>query len=58
MRLQAQLEQRGLQRGEDGEIAAARTPIRMDAASVSFFGQLAGLCWVVSGGSAVVALIC
>ena len=38
MRLQAEVEQRGLERGEDGEIAAARTPVGMDAAPVGFFG--------------------
>jgi hypothetical protein len=36
MRLQLQLEQRSLQRGKHGEIATAWTPIRMDAAAVSF----------------------
>ena len=35
MRLKPELEQRRLQRGEDGEIAAARTPIGMDPAAVS-----------------------
>src|SRR5438552_3940152 len=34
MRLEAELEHRGLQRGEHGEIAAAGTPIGMDAAAV------------------------
>ena len=38
MRLQAEVEQRGLERGEDGEIAAARTPVGVDAAAVGFFG--------------------
>src|SRR5881397_4104122 len=42
MRLQPELEQRRLKRGEHGEIAAAGTPIRMDAAAVSFFCKLAG----------------
>src|SRR2546429_1670344 len=42
MRLQLQLEQRGLERGEHGEIAAAGTPIRMDPAAVSLFRELAG----------------
>src|SRR6266496_4647047 len=46
MRLQFQLEQRPLKRDEHGEIAAARTPIRMDAATVSLFRELAGF----SGG--------
>src|SRR5437870_9570095 len=46
MRLQLQLEQRGLERGEHGEIAAAGTPIRMDPAAVSLFRELAGF----SGG--------
>src|SRR5713101_4467344 len=41
MRLQPELEQSRLKRGEHGEIAAARTPIRMDAAAVSFFRELA-----------------
>src|SRR5438876_12296422 len=35
MRLQLQFEQRRLKRGEHGEIAAAGTPIRMNAAAVS-----------------------
>src|SRR3989440_5960494 len=38
MRLEAQLEHRGLERGEHGEIAAARTPIWVDAAAVGVFG--------------------
>ena len=38
MRLQAELEQRGLERGEDGEIAAAGTPIGVDAAAVGVLG--------------------
>src|SRR5438093_13498317 len=42
MRLQPELEQSRLKRGEHGEIAAAGTPIRMDAAAVSFFCELAG----------------
>src|SRR4030095_12893773 len=42
MRLQLQLEQGGLQRGEHGEIAAAGTPIRMDPAAVRLFLELAG----------------
>src|SRR6266581_4673854 len=42
MRPQLQLEQRGLERGEYGEIAAAGTPIRMDPAAVSLFRELAG----------------
>src|SRR2546425_4418483 len=46
MRLQLQLEQSRLERGEHGEIAAAGTPIRMDPAAVSLFRELAGL----SGG--------
>src|SRR5205823_14356262 len=46
MRLQLQLEQRGVERGEHGEIAAAGTPIRMDPAAVSLFRELAGF----SGG--------
>src|SRR5215470_1957888 len=43
MRLQPELEHSRLKRGEHGEIAAAGTPIRMDAAAVSFFCELAGL---------------
>ena len=35
MRLEAQLKHRRLKRGKHGEIAAAGTPIRMDAAAVS-----------------------
>src|SRR5437870_11081719 len=42
MRLQLQLEQRRLKRGEHGEIAAAGTPIGMDAAAVSPLRELAG----------------
>ena len=42
MRLEAELEQRGLQRGQHGEIAAARTPVGMDAALEGVLGQLAG----------------
>ena len=38
MRLQAQLEDRCLERGEDGEIAAAGAPVGVDAASVSVLG--------------------
>src|SRR6266705_6135166 len=41
MRLQFQLEQRGLKRGEYGEIAAAGTPIGMDAAAVGLLRELA-----------------
>src|SRR6476661_1445884 len=43
MRLQPELEQRRLKRSEHGKIATARTPIRMDAAAVSLFCELAGL---------------
>jgi hypothetical protein len=32
MRSQAEVEERGLERGENREIAAARTPVGMDAA--------------------------
>src|SRR5215467_9776741 len=46
MRLQPQLEQRVLKRGEHGEIAAAGTPIGMDPAAISLFRKLAGF----SGG--------
>src|SRR5437773_9574946 len=45
MRLQLQLKQRGLERGEHGEIAAAGTPIRMDPAAVSLFRELIGFSW-------------
>src|SRR5207247_11202648 len=45
-RLEVHLEQRGVERGEHGEIAAAGTPIRVDPAAVSLFGELAGF----SGG--------
>jgi hypothetical protein len=38
MRLQAEVEERGLESGEDGEIAAARTPVGVDATPVGFFG--------------------
>src|SRR5206468_6823215 len=41
MRLQFQLEQRPLKRDEHGEIAAAGTPIRMNAAAVSLLRELA-----------------
>src|SRR5262249_48365370 len=43
MRLQSELEQSRLKRGEYGEIAAAGTPIRMNAATVSILRQLTGL---------------
>src|SRR5882672_7316174 len=43
MRLQAQVEERGLEGGEDREIAATGTPIGMDAAPVVLLGQLSGL---------------
>ena len=42
MRLLLQLEQRPLKRDEHGEIAAAGTPIRMDAAAVSLLRELGG----------------
>ena len=38
MRPQAQVEERSLQRGENGEVAAARTPVGVDATPVGFFG--------------------
>jgi len=38
MRLQAKVEERGLEGGEDGEVTAARTPVGVDATSVGFFG--------------------
>jgi hypothetical protein len=43
MRLESQLEHRGLERGEHGKIAAAGTPVGMDAASVRILRELTGL---------------
>jgi hypothetical protein len=56
MRLQSQLEQRRLQGGEHGKIAATGTPVRMDATAVDFLGQSAGLncacgCRWICGGA-------
>src|SRR5438128_3340286 len=38
MRLKAELKQSRLKRGQHGEIAAARSPIRMEPAAVRLFG--------------------
>ena len=42
MRLEAEFEQRGLQRGQHGEIPAARTPVRMDLALVGVLVERGG----------------
>jgi hypothetical protein len=38
MRLETKIEHRGLERGEHGEIAAAGTPVGVDAAAVRVLG--------------------
>src|SRR5690242_16581449 len=43
MRLQPELEQSRLKRGQHGKIAAAGAPIGMDPPAISLFGQSAGL---------------
>src|SRR5207245_1071501 len=42
VRLEPQLEQSGLQRGQHRKIAASRAPIRVDLAFVDFLGELSG----------------
>ena len=55
VRLEAQLEQRGLQRGQHGEIAAARAPVGVDSALVGVLGQRRRLGggWRVRRGAAI-----
>src|SRR5438128_314899 len=43
VRLESQLEERCLQRGENGKITATRTPVGMNFSFVAVPGQLAGL---------------
>src|ERR1041385_4035242 len=43
VRREAELEHGGLERSEDGEVAAARAPVGVNATAVSVFGDLAGL---------------
>ena len=40
--IEAELEERGLQRGQHGKIAATGAPVGMDLALVTLFDQLAG----------------